>query len=129
MLKKIARTVAENAQAEATVLVAEGEQHAAAQRALQAGIGALDSAATATLRPILAELEDLQELTRKAAAMLQTDAEELASAVVTARTSLSDLVNTKQRAEQEATTLMQACGAQVGAAQQAHAEEVEAVKE
>ena len=154
MLKKIARTVAENAQAEAKVLVAEGEQHAAAQRALQAGIGALDSAATATLRPILAELEDLQELTRKAAAMLQTDAEELASAVVTARTSLSDLVNTKQRAEQEATrqtdsakrdldeinaqlklaeqyaaTLKQACGAQVGAAQQAHAEEVEAVKE
>merc|ERR1719482_2079499 len=154
MLKNIAVTVAEDAKSEATVLVAEGEQHAAAQRALQAGVGALDSAATATLKPLLAGLEDLQELTRKSAAMLQTDAEELASAVVAARASLADLVNTKQRAEQEASrqtdsanrdldeinaqtklaeqyaaTLKQACGAQVGAAQQAHAEEVEAVKE
>jgi hypothetical protein len=155
MFKKIAGTVAADEKAEATVLVAEGEQHAAAQRAVQAGAGALvGSDATATLRPLLAGLEDLQDLTRKAAAMLQTDAEQLASAVVAARTSLADLVNTKQRAEQEATrdadaakrdldetnaqtklaeqytaTLKKACGAQVGTAQQAHAEEVEAVKE
>lgn len=154
MFKKIAGTVAADAKAEATVLLAEGEQHAAAQRALQAGVGALDSGATAALRPLLAGLQDLQELTRKAAARLQTDAEELASAVVAARTSLADLVNTKQRAEQEATrdseaakrdldetnaqtklaeqytaTLKKACGAEVGTAQQAHAEEVEAVKE